>query len=45
MPLDVVYLRMNMSKGEETRYCRLVRAVGKRNICPYVEEERTVMLA
>jgi hypothetical protein len=33
-----------MSKGEETRYCRLARAVGKRNICPYAEEERTVML-
>jgi hypothetical protein len=30
-------------KDEETRYCRFTRAVGKRNICPYVEEECTVM--
>jgi len=32
-----------MSKGEDTRYCRFARAVGKRNLCPHVEEERTVM--
>jgi hypothetical protein len=32
-----------MSKGEETRYCRFALAVGKRNVCPYVEEECTIM--
>jgi hypothetical protein len=32
-----------MSKGRETRYCRFALAVGKRNACPYMEEECTVM--